>query len=64
VHHDEIPAPGFRTVSGKRAPPRNDKRYFVQFRCGYVDRKHSFTASQLVWIHEGHGWDVVAVKDA
>lgn len=36
----------------------------VQFRNGFVDQKHSYTAAQLRWTHEGHDWDVVAVKEA
>lgn len=61
VQH-EIPAPGFRMVSGKRSPPKGEQRYEVQFRCGYVDDRNTYTAAQLVWQHHGHGWDVVAVR--
>lgn len=60
---EPIPAPGFKTISGKRKPPANDQRYEIQFRNGYVDRKASYTAAQLVWIHDGGPWDVVAVRE-
>ena len=53
--------PGFRPVSGKRSPPKGDTKYEVQFRNGFVDRT-GYTASQLVWIHDGSSWDIVAVK--
>ncbi len=39
-------------------------KYQVQFRCGYVDRSNVYTARQLVWIHDGSPFDVVAVKEA
>ena len=57
-----IPAPGFRMVSGKRSPPDDGREYQVQFRNGFVDDKHKYTARQLKWKHEGHDFDVVAVK--
>lgn len=60
---EPIPAPGFKTISGKRKPPANDQRYEIQFRNGYVDRKHSYTAEQLVWLHDGGPFDVVAVRE-
>ena len=59
---DPIPAPGFQSISGKRTPPTGEQRYQVQFRNGYVDRSNSYTASQLVWIHTGSEFDVVAVR--
>lgn len=60
----EIPAPGFRLVSGKRAPPTSDKRYFVQARNGFADERHTYTAVQLRWKHDGSSGDIVAVKEA
>ena len=36
----------------------------VQFANGYVDRKHTYTAPQLRWIHIGHDFDVAAVREA
>lgn len=57
-----IPAPGFRMVSGKRSPPKGERQYHVQYRNGYVDR-WTYTAAQLVWLHAGHDWDVVAVRE-
>ena len=56
-----IPAHDFRMVSGKRSPPDDGKEYHVQFRNGYVPQ-YRFTARQLVWKHEGHDWDVIAVN--
>ena len=35
----------------------------VQFRNGYVDRKNSYSADQLRWVHNGSDWDVVAIRD-
>lgn len=35
----------------------------VQFRNGYVDDKHSYSADQLRWVHNGSDWDVVAIRD-
>ena len=57
-------APGFRKVSGKRSPPKDGAKYQVQFRGGYVDLKHTYEAGHLVWKHEGHEWDVIAVRAA
>jgi len=61
---DPIPAPGFRLVSGKQGPKDQTMKYQVQFRNGYVDRSNVYTARQLVWIHDGSPFDVVAVKEA
>lgn len=33
----------------------------MQFRNGFIDRT-GYTASQLVWVHDGGSWDVVAVR--
>ena len=35
----------------------------IQFRNGYVPPDSTYTANQLVWIHDGSSWDVVAVKE-
>lgn len=51
-------------VSGKRSPPDDGREYQVQFRNGFVDDKHKYTARQLKWKHEGHDFDVVAVMAA
>lgn len=59
-----IPAPGFRLVSGKRGPRDKTTKFQVQFRNGYVDGKHEYTADQLRWNHTGDAWDVVAVREA
>ena len=34
------------------------------FRNGFIDWRTSYRADQLVWVHSGSGWDVVAVKEA
>ncbi len=36
----------------------------IQFRNGYAPQSASYTANQLVWIHDGGPWDIVAVKEA
>lgn len=59
-----IPAPGFKLVSGKRGPNNDGKEYQVQFANGWVDRKNTYTAKQLRWVHEGSPWDIIAVKEA
>lgn len=61
---DPIPAPGFRLVSGKQGPKDQTMKYQVQFRCGRIDKSNVYTARQLVWIHDGSPFDVVAVKEA
>lgn len=61
---DPIPAPGFRLVSGKQRPRDETMKYQVQFRNGFIDRANTYTASQLVWIHNGNPFDVIAVKEA
>ena len=61
---EKIPAPGFRLVSGKQGPKDQTMKYQVQFRNGFVDRANAYTASQLVWIHDGSPFDVIAVKEA
>lgn len=57
-----IPAPGLKLISGKRAPPDDGTEYTIQLRCGWVDQNNRYTARQLVWIHDGSGGDVVAIK--
>jgi hypothetical protein len=59
---DPIPAKGFKLVSGKRNPPDDGSKYEVQFSNGYVDRRNHYTAPQLVWLHSGSPWDVIAVR--
>lgn len=57
--HPDLP-PGFRLISGKRAP--TEGKYEVIFRKPYHDTKHAYERHQLNWRHEGHDWDVIAVK--
>jgi hypothetical protein len=61
---DPIPAPGFKLISGKKAPPDDGTEYEIQFRSGWIDRARTYTARQLVWKHDGSAWDVVAVRRA
>ena len=58
---NKIP-PGFTPISDNHRPPKGDTKYEVQFRNGFVDDR-GYTASQLVWIHDGRSRDVVAVRD-
>ena len=53
---------GFTPISGKRNPPKSEQKYHVMFRNGFIDQNTAYTASQLVWIHDGGSWDVVAIK--
>ena len=61
----ELPK-GFRPVSVTRSPPKGDTKYEVAFRRlndrPFIDRT-GYTASQLVWVHTGGSWDVVAVRE-
>ena len=61
---EEIPAPGFKLVSGKRRPPNDGKLYHIQLRNGFADMDHRYAAHQINWIHTQSGGDVVAVKEA
>ncbi len=58
--------PGFRPVSDNHRPPKGDTKYEVAFRrlndTPFIDST-GYTASQLVWVHTGGSWDVVAVKE-
>lgn len=54
-----IPIAGFVPTNGRK--PRTSEKLRVQFRCGYVDWTHEYTADQLRWNDTGNGWDVVAV---
>ena len=59
----DVPAPGFRLTKG-RTPRTGEAPLRVQFRNGYIDDKHAYTAKQLRWTDTGDSWDVVAVKRA
>tara|TARA_R110000868_G_scaffold216314_1_gene466418 strand:+ start:86 stop:295 length:210 start_codon:yes stop_codon:yes gene_type:complete len=60
--------PGFRLVSGKQGPRSKDKEYIVAFRIKgeqpFIDWKTTYTRDQLVWVHDGGSFDVIAVKEA
>lgn len=59
----EVPAPGFKRISGEKPPNFGaEQRYTVQLRMGWCDMANQYTASQLNWIHDGSGGDIVAVK--
>lgn len=59
---EPIPAPGFKLISGKRSPPNDGTEYHIQLRTGFADMANTYTCRQLVWIHDGSGGDVVAIK--
>lgn len=62
--HD-IPAPGFRTISGKRNPPDGEGvKYWVQCRNGWVDELGPWPVRGPRWTHNGSDWDIVAVRRA
>lgn len=54
-------ADGFTPTQGRK-PRTGERKLRVQFRCGYVDDRHEYTAAQLRWTDTGDSWDVVAVK--
>ena len=57
-----IPAPGYRKVSGKRAPPRSlGERLFTQIRNG-ICAPEPWPVATVRWKHDGTTGDVVAVK--
>ena len=60
----EIPAPGFRLVSGKRAPA--DGKWWVQLRSGWVDKLAPWPAKgpRWKWGDKPDSADIVAVKRA
>jgi hypothetical protein len=58
----DIPADGFQLISGKRNPPDDGTLYQIQLRNGWCDLTNRYTASQLVWLHDGSSGDVVAVR--
>ena len=60
---DHIPSPGFTPTNG-RIPRLRSEKLTVQFRNGYVDRKHSYTIDQIRWGDSGSEWDVVAARRA
>lgn len=68
-----IPAPGFRTISGKRNPPDKDgAKYWVQLALeepgmGWLDTHGPWPVSGPKWKWRGdrpQPWEVVAVKRA
>lgn len=54
-------APGFVLTKGRK-PRTGEARLEVQFRGGYVDRKHTYKSSDLRWDDTGHPFDVIAVR--
>lgn len=63
MQHD-IPAPGFQLVSGKRSPPKDWEKVWVQLRGGWVDHHGPWPVEGPRWIHDGTAGDIVAVKKA
>lgn len=59
----DVPAPGFRLVSGKRGP-RGGEKFWVQLRSGWVDELGPWPANGPRWEHDGSAFDVVAVRRA
>lgn len=59
-----IPAAGYRTISGKRRPPRSlGDELHCQLRSGIVDPYGKpWPVETTVWIHDGSPADVVAIK--
>jgi len=52
---------GFTPVLEQQIPVLKNREYFVMFRNGFVDWKNAYRADQLVWVHDGGSWDVIAV---
>ena len=63
VQRHDVPAPGFTLTHG-RTPRLKSEKLRVQFRNGYVDRKHTYEVEQLRWGDTGDDWDVAAVARA
>jgi hypothetical protein len=61
--HD-IPAPGFVKTTGERNPRDMGQKYFVQYRCGWVDWHGPYQVRGVRWVHDGSAWDIVAVRKA
>lgn len=59
---DNLP-PGFRPITGKRAPPDSSKRYYIHLRCGFTDMKNAYEPRQLVWIWNGGAGDILGVME-
>lgn len=59
----EVPAPGYRPISGKRAPKQGEK-YWVQFRNGWCDLHGPYPSKGPRWRWESkpNDWDIVAVR--
>lgn len=45
-----------------RKPRTGQQKLTVQFRNGYIDFKHDYTADKLRWTDTGSEWDIVAVE--
>jgi len=62
----EVPAPGYRLISGKRNPPSKANGYWVQLRCGWCDMHAPWPCKgpRWKWDDKPDDWDVVAVKTA
>lgn len=56
-------AEGFHATHG-REPRTGETKLQVQFRCGYVDDRNTYTAKQLRWTDTGDSYDIIAVRRA
>lgn len=60
---DPVPAPNFHKNPGAYPDAIHpDTRLIVQFACGYIDKKHTYTPAQLRWSLTGSAFDVGAVR--
>lgn len=59
--------PGFIVIPGDRKPRKKDKEYIVAFLrlndTPFIDWHRTYTRDQLVWVHDGGSFDVLAVKE-
>lgn len=47
--------------SGKRAPPDKGQRYYVKLRNG-MEPPEPWPVKGTRWVHDGHPFDIIAVK--
>ena len=68
----QIPASGYKLISGKRNPPANGRKYWVQLATdtpgmGWCDMHGPWPVETTVWKWKGdkpRAWEVVAVREA
>jgi hypothetical protein len=60
---NDIPAPGYKLVSGKRKPPASmGTHLFVQLRTMGWCPPDPFPVATANWVHTGSGADIVAIR--